>query len=151
MTNKFTKRKAYSIIPSISLSFGHTVITNHRWTDYLAADHPLTKPNQIRLAPGALAPRRDLPQILLEIEVGQLVVNEVSNVPGQVIVAVDQRHLGEDLAYGLQSLLGRCQVCSLAIGWSWPNPSDPAPDRQYDHACCPDTALAATLQRNYHG
>lgn len=43
----------------------------------LTADHPLTKPDQIRLAPGALAPWRDLPQVLLEIEVGQLVVNEV--------------------------------------------------------------------------
>lgn len=49
--------------------------------NYLAADHALPQSDQIRLAPGALAPRRDLAQILVKFELRQLTVEKLPDVP----------------------------------------------------------------------
>lgn len=49
--------------------------------NYLTADHALPQSDQVRLAPRALAPRRDLAQILIEFKVRQLTVQELPDVP----------------------------------------------------------------------
>lgn len=60
-------------------------------------------------------------------------------------MAVDQRHLGENLPNGFQSLTRRRQERELPIRWTWADFAHPGADREYDHACSPHTALAATL------
>lgn len=115
---------------------------------YLTADHALSQSDQVGLTPRALAPGRDLAQVLVKIKLRQLVVDEVSDVPRQVIVTVDQRHLGKNLPNGFQSFARRRQERELPIGRTWPDFAHPGANRQYDHGCCPYTTLAATLQQN---
>lgn len=47
------------------------------------------QPDQVRVAPGAGGPRGDVPQILVELEVLQLVVEELADVPREVVMTVD--------------------------------------------------------------
>lgn len=64
----------------------------------------LLQPREVGVAPGARRPRQDLPEVLIELEVLELVVQEHPDVPGQVVVTVDQRHFLEQPSRELQSL-----------------------------------------------
>lgn len=53
---------------------------------YLSADHALFEPRQIGLRPITLRPRFHGRQVRGEIEIHQLVVHELANVPRQIVV-----------------------------------------------------------------
>lgn len=64
----------------------------------------LLQPRKVRVTPSARRPRHDVPEVLVELEVLEFVVQEHPDVPGQVVVTVDQRHFLEQPSRELQSL-----------------------------------------------
>lgn len=102
----------------------------------LSADHSLPEPRQIRLTPGALAPGPDLSEIRVEIEFRELIVNEIANIPGQIVVAVDERNLGEDFFHQFEALTvahegGR----RLVTGHHFPRGAAHRPMKDLQHEC----------------
>lgn len=55
--------------------------SNYICNNYLTAHHALPQSDQIGLTPSAFTPGRDLTQVLVEIEVCQLIVQEIADVP----------------------------------------------------------------------
>ena len=55
---------------------------------YLGADPALADPVEVSVRPGAVAPRRDESQVVGEVDRVQLVVDELADVPGEVVVPV---------------------------------------------------------------
>lgn len=53
------------------------------------------EPEQVRVAPGARRPRGNAPEVLVEFKILEIVVEELANVPGEVVMTVDQRHFLE--------------------------------------------------------
>lgn len=58
---------------------------------YLSPDHAPAQPVEVGVRPGARAPRRDVSQVVRKVDLVQLVVDELADVPGQVIMPVGRR------------------------------------------------------------
>ena len=54
---------------------------------YLSADHALFQPLEVGVRPGALAPGGHAPQVVREVDSVELVVDELPDVPGEVVVS----------------------------------------------------------------
>lgn len=59
---------------------------------HLSCNMTLSQPGKIRMGPGAVRPRRDVAQVLAELEVLEAVVQELADVPRQVVVTIDEWH-----------------------------------------------------------
>lgn len=73
----------------------------------------LLQPLQICVAPHRRRPRCDVSQILPEVKILQSVVEELANVPGQVVVTVDEGHLLEEASGEFETLLEGCPRADL--------------------------------------
>lgn len=147
MTNKkcsISTRSFLNLTSPISVRTEEKCITN------LSADHALPKPRQVGLAPGALAPGHDLPEVGVEVELGQLVVHEVAYVPGQIVVAVDEGHLAQGLAHLLEPLAAARRGRRLAKDGSGagarPHPHAQPQEQQQPEAAALEAQLADAMR-----
>lgn len=64
---------------------------NHR---YLSTHESSLETRQISVGPGAVGPRRNFPQVLIEAKVSQAIVHELADVPRKVVVPEKQNSQG---------------------------------------------------------
>lgn len=67
----------------------------------LGGDHALLQAAQVCVTPGTRRPGSQFPQIAAKVEVLQLVLQKLANIPRQIVVSVDEGHFLQDIPHAL--------------------------------------------------